>query len=175
MKVSIKALLLPDKDEYQKLYQTFKDVNNACNKISEFVWSHKIYTSRNLIKHYQQLKTILGENISGQKLLQIIYKVAQAYRIDNNNSKVTFDNFCPLNYNRDLLRFDQSKNVVSLWTTLGRVHVHFKMDHPEGLQMETGSYTLVYWIDEDTFFILIETFLVHPTPEQIKIVLQQVL
>src|SRR5574343_1243555 len=80
MKLTANIKLQCNKEQHQKLIDTLVACNNACNYVSEFAFTNKIFTQ---FKLHKAVYYVIREkfNLSAQMAVRCISKVANSYKV----------------------------------------------------------------------------------------------
>ncbi len=139
MKLTLQIKLLPTEEESQILFETIKQANHVCDRISEFAFAQKIFNQFKLHQAlYHDLKT--EEILSAQMLVRCFGKVSQSYKV----SKKTLHKFRPLGaiaYDSRILSYKGT--VASIWAIGGRLSIPFVCHNPKYLPYIKGEADLV--------------------------------
>ncbi len=117
MKLTLQIKLLPTDEQAKSLLTTLNEANAVCNKISDIVWTEKIWNQfkvHHLVYHPLKQST----NLSAQMLVRCISKVVDAYKIDRKKRR-TFKHLGAITYDPRILSYKGM--TVSLWTVDGRL------------------------------------------------------
>lgn len=161
MKLIAQVKLKPTEEQHESLLATLETVNDAANYISDHAWETKTFRQYDL--HRLLYYDIRGRfNLSAQIVVRVLAKVADAYKLDH-ATKRTFKRHGSIAYDKRILSWNLSGQVVSIWTNGGRLKLPFVAgEHQlELLQHLAGEADLVYRQGE---FYLLQTCEVEEPP-----------
>lgn len=139
MKLTLKIKLLPSEEQAQKLLDTIKEVNTACNEISDVAWEKKTFNTFKLHNlTYYHIKSVFG--LSSQLIVRAISKVSASYKL-NKKCKQVFRLNGSIAYDSRILSY--SKDFISISTIKGRIKIHFICHRPDWLPYIKGEADLI--------------------------------
>ncbi|MDD4970698.1 MAG: transposase [Paludibacter sp.] len=142
MKLTLKIKLLPTDEQSDLLLNTLKEANRACNEISGIAWQRKIFQQFKLHREsYHWIKSKY-HGLSSQVIIRCISKVADGYKIDRKTKRV-FRPLGSISYDSRILTY-RPGNIVSIWSTGGRLKIPFVCHNPKYLPYIKGEADLVY-------------------------------
>ena len=143
MKLIARVKLLATEAQKNALTDTLHAANSACNALSNLVWDHGVFGQYTLHKlAYHPIKDETG--LTAQVMVRCIAKVADAYKLDRRRKR-TFKLDGAIAYDDRILRWCTDQRLVSIWTTAGRLNIHYAggvKDH-EYLQCQKGESDLI--------------------------------
>jgi IS605 OrfB family transposase len=125
------------------LLDTMREANKACNWISERAFENRTFSQFHLHKIvYKPTREIF--NLSSQMVIRQIAKVSDSYKIQN-KKQTTFKPLGSIAYDDRIISFKQN-DIVSIWTTKGRLNIPFVMgDYQRKLfEHRKGEVDLIY-------------------------------
>lgn len=123
MKLTAKVKLQPTTEQYQALLETLETANRACDYISQVAWQGKAFNKFGLQKLiYHEVKKEF--NLTAQMVVRCLSKVADAYTLDKETRR-TFNPHGAIAYDDRILSWKLDRQVVSIWTTQGRLKISF--------------------------------------------------
>ena len=143
MKLIARIKLLATDDQKNALADTMHAANSACNALSNLAWNKGVfgqYALHNLA--YHPIKDETG--LTAQVMVRCIAKVADAYKLDKRRKR-TFNLDGAIAYDDRILRWYTDQRLVSIWTTAGRLKIHYAggaKDH-EYLKCQKGESDLI--------------------------------
>lgn len=154
MKITHTVHLKPTDKQKNRLLATMREFAEACNKISEYAWQHKVFRSEDLYIALQEYVTVHFK-LGSQIMPRVFSKVAKTYRIDAGEFKF-FDPDSTVIYSKHSLDYYPEKEVVSIWTLEGRQHVKYDQDDKMAyfLPHQRGDSYLVHI--EDEFYLIMQ-------------------
>lgn len=141
MKLTLQIKLLPTEEQAKSLLATINECNAVCNKISEVIWSKKVWNQfqvHHLVYHNLKKST----QLSAQILVRCISKVVNAYKLDKKRKRV-FKPLGAIAYDPRILSYNTEKQVVSIWSVEGRLKIPFVCHNPKYLPYIKGEADLV--------------------------------
>lgn len=142
MKLIVNIKLKPLKVQHDALLNTMCEANKACNWISERAFENKTFGQFHLHKIvYKSVRETL--NLSSQMVIRQIAKVSDSYKIQN-KIQTTFKPLGSIAYDDLIISFKQ--NIVSIWTTKGRLKIPFVVGFQQRKLFEhrKGEVDLIY-------------------------------
>ncbi len=143
MKLIVNLKLKPLEIQSDALLDTMREANKACNWISEKAFEQNTYSQFHLHKIvYKSVREIF--NLSAQVVVRCIAKVSDSYKIQN-KKQTTFKPLGSIAYDDRIISFKKS-DIVSIWTTKGRLNIPFVMGEHQGklFQHRKGEIDLIY-------------------------------
>ena len=141
MKLTLQIKLLPDDAQAKSLLSTMKESNRACNKISEYAWSHKVFNQfRVHAGTYHSIRKSF--NLSAQMVVRCISKVADAYKLDKKKQR-TFKLLGAITYDVRILSYNIDRRIASLWSVDGRLKIPFVCHNEKFLPYIKGEADLI--------------------------------
>ena len=141
MKLTLKIKLLPADSQKELLMATLKEVNKACNVISEVAFTKKLFNQMKL--HHQTYYLIKGSTqLTAQLVIRSISKVVDAYKLDRKVKRV----FRPLGsiaYDDRVLTY-KSEDKVSVWCIGGRQVMPYICHNKKYIPYIKGEADLVF-------------------------------
>lgn len=132
------------------LLATMKEVNSACNTLSEYAWENKVFRQYDLQRaQYYHLKESFG--LTAQVVIQCIKKVVDSYKL-NKNAKHQFKPFGAIRYDSRILSW-KANRVLSIWTLDGRQKIKYATGkhHDDLLKYQQGESHLCHI--NDIFYV----------------------
>ena len=121
MKLMAQIQLLCNEEQKQALTETLETANKACDYISSLAWSSQVFGQFKLHKiSYHQTKDKFP--LSSQMVIRAISKVADAYKLDKKTKRGFFKHGA-IAYDDRILSYKLEDDLVSIWTTKGRLKV----------------------------------------------------
>jgi IS605 OrfB family transposase len=163
MLCTTKIKLLTDSDQYQKIVDTMKRFNEACDYISERAFAEKSF---NKLKIHKLVYYDVRErfDLSSQMVVRAIGKVAESYKVDK-KSVHTFNETGAVVYDERILSF-KGIEIASILTLEGRIDVPMLISkyHQGVLQGSKvrGQADLI--LQDGTFYLLLVVELPNGTP-----------
>jgi IS605 OrfB family transposase len=163
MLCTTKIKLLTDSDQYQKIVDTMKRFNEACDYISERAFAEKSF---NKLKIHKLVYYDVRErfDLSSQMVVRAIGKVAESYKVDK-KSVHTFNETGAVVYDERILSF-KGIEIASILTLEGRIDVPMLISkyHQGVLQGRRvrGQADLI--LQDGTFYLLLLVELPDGTP-----------
>jgi putative transposase len=163
MLCTTKIKLLTDSDQYQKIVDTMKRFNEACDYISERAFVEKSF---NKLKIHKLVYYDVRERfeLSSQMVVRAIGKVAESYKVDK-KSVHTFNETGGVVYDERILSF-KGIEIASILTLEGRIDVPMLISkyHQGVLQGRRvrGQADLI--LQDGTFYLLLLVELPDGTP-----------
>lgn len=121
---TVRVKLLPTQDQKSALLATMKEVNTACDSISEFAFRNKVFNRFEL--HKQVYKSVRAEyRLGSQIVIRAIAKVADSYQTSiAKKEKLTLHTF----RSRGAITYDSriysiKDKILSIWTIEGRIKI----------------------------------------------------
>lgn len=123
MKLAAQVKLVVTPEQAQALSETLARANAACNAISEWAWQNQTFGQFAIHKGvYSRIRAEF--ELAAQMVVRCIAKVADAYKLDKRVPRV-FRPTGSIAYDDRILRWQLSKERVSLWTLQGRITLSF--------------------------------------------------
>lgn len=139
MKLTLQIKLLPDDAQAKSLLATIKECNRACNEISEYAWSHKVFNQFKIHKGtYHVIKK--SSRLSAQSVVRCISKVADAYKLDKKRKR-TFLLLGAVTYDSRILSY--KGKMASMWSVDGRLKIPFICHNEKLLPYVKGEADLI--------------------------------
>ena len=124
MKLTVNLKLKPLEMQSDTLLDTMREANKACDWISEQAFENKIFSQFHLHKIvYKSAKEMF--NLSSQMIIRQIAKVSDSYKIQP-HKQTTFKPLGSIAYDDRIISF-KKEDIVSIWTTKGRLNIPFVM------------------------------------------------
>lgn len=121
---TVRVKLLPTQDQKKTLLSTMKEVNRACDSISEFAFQNKVFNRFELQK--QIYRSVRSEHrLSAQMVIRAIAKVVDSYRTSiAKKENLTLHTYHP----RGAIAYDSriysiKDKMLSIWTIDGRIKI----------------------------------------------------
>ncbi len=134
MKLIAQVKLKPTAEQAQALEKTMRQVNAACNYISDLAWDEKVFGRRTLRDRvYLEVREKFG--LGAQIAQHAAFKVADAYKIDK-DTKREFRPLGSVTYDPRILSWATDKQFVSIWTVDGRIRIPFVIGEHQGRLLE---------------------------------------
>ena len=112
MLLTLKMKLITTGDQHQKLLQTMERFNEACNFVSAFAWSNRVWGKVELQKNlYREIREKFG--LSAQMTVRAFGKVTESYQVDR-KCKHQFDPRGAMVYDQRILSFKDLKTCSIL-------------------------------------------------------------
>jgi putative transposase len=143
MKLTAKVKLQSNQEQHQALLETLETANAACNYTSDIAWDKRTFNKFGLQKLvYYDLKDRFG--LTAQMVIRCLGKVADAYKVDRDTRR-EFNLHGSIAYDSRILRWYINRQIVSIWTTQGRMTLPFVAGprQLELLQHQQGESDLV--------------------------------
>src|SRR5699024_755654 len=141
MKITLQIKLLPSKEQEHYLRDTLQEANKACNYISQIAFQTKTYYKYKLHKEvYTAVKS--AYNLSSQNIIRCIAKVSDSYKKDKKKQRI-YKPYGSIAYDSRILSYKQG-NIISIWTTGGRIKIPVTTYKPEYLSYKRGEADLKY-------------------------------
>jgi putative transposase len=152
MLLTVKSKLVTTTEQHNSLLRTMEKFNEACNFISDFAFSNRIFGKFPIQKHlYYEIREKFG--LSAQMTVRAVGKVTESYKVD----KKCKHEFCPhgaIVYDERILSY-KSADEISILTLDGRIEV--KIHYGEYRKLESnrikGQADLIY--RSGTFYLMI--------------------
>lgn len=139
MKLTLQIKLLPDDAQAKSLLTTMKECNRACNEISEYAWSYKVFNQFKIHKGmYHVIKK--ASRLSAQSVVRCISKVADAYKLDKKRIR-TFRLLGAVTYDSRILSY--KGKVASVWSVDSRLKIPFVCHNEKLLPYVKGEADLI--------------------------------
>lgn len=120
MLCTLKIKLMPNKEQFNKILETMKQFNLACDFISEIAFNNKSFNKVAIQKIcYYDIREKF--NLSSQMAIRAISKVTESYKTDKKTIR-TFKSTGAVVYDQRILSFD-GLEIASILTLNGRVKV----------------------------------------------------
>ncbi len=130
MKLIAQVKLKPTVEQAQALEKTMRQVNAACNYISDLAWDEKVFGRRTLRDRvYLEVREKFG--LGAQIAQHAAFKVADAYKLDK-ETKREFRPLGSVTYDPRILSWATDKQFVSIWTVDGRIRIPFVIGAHQG-------------------------------------------
>lgn len=140
MILTLKIKLDPNEEQKELLLKTIKEVNEACNVISNIAWENKVFNQFKIHKLvYHQIKN--DSNLSAQVIVRAIAKVNDAYKLDRKTKRI-FKPLGAIAYDSRILTY--KKDIASIWCIGGRQKIPFQCFNKEYLPYIKGEADLIY-------------------------------
>ena len=124
MKLIAQVKLQPTPEQADTLKRTLELTNEACNYLSERAWETRTFRQYNLhTLAYHDTRKQFPE-LSAQIVVRCIARVADAYKLDCKTPR-TFRPLSAITYDERILRWYMDKELVSIWSVAGRLHIPF--------------------------------------------------
>ena len=164
---TLKIKLVPTTEQFNKLVETMKRFNSACNFISQLVFDSKTYGQIGIHKIcYYEVRERFG--LSSQMAVRAIGKVSESYKV-NKKTFHTFHDTGAMVYDQRILSFD-GLEIASLLTLDGRVKVPMVLgDYHQGLlygKRVRGQADLI--LQDGVFYLLLVVDLPEPPKIDVK-------
>ena len=143
VKLTAKILLKPTDEQKQILLDTMQEANAACDSISDWAFSNKVFGQYNIHRGtYHTIKETF--NLSAQMVVRCIAKVCDAYRAADRKKQRTFRKYGSVAYDSRILSY--KRNIASIWTVAGRQKIPFVTGehHAKLLKYAQGEADLAY-------------------------------
>lgn len=119
MKLTLQIKLLPDESQADTLQATLREINSACDDISQTAWDKKCFNQVKL-HHPVYHKFKKSTNLSAQVIVRAISKVVDAYKLDRKKLR-RFKPFGAVAYDSRVLSYNIKARTVSIWAIGGRI------------------------------------------------------
>jgi len=120
LKTTLKIKLNPSSEQFVFLRQTMSNFNSACNYISNYAFSNKIFSKFKIQKIiYHDIKE--NFHLSSQLIIRAIAKVCESYKI-NKTKLHTFNEKGAVIYDERIMTW-KGQEFVSLWTINKRQNI----------------------------------------------------
>lgn len=143
MKLTANIKLQCNKEQHQKLLDTLVACNNACNYVSEFAFTNKIFTQ---FKLHKAVYYVIREkfNLSAQMAVRCISKVANSYKVSK-KTQIQFKKHSAQPFDSRIFRFIKN-DFVSITTLTGREKTPFQCGEYQRqlLKTQSGEVDLLY-------------------------------
>ena len=122
MNLTLKIKLLSDEEQYKRLLHTMQVFNQACNYISEFAYTNKIFAKYDIHKHcYYDIRDKFS--LSSQMAVRAVGKVSESYKEKTKRVSLhTFRDTGAMILDDRLLSF-KGMEKASMLTLNGRIEV----------------------------------------------------
>jgi putative transposase len=152
MLLTVKTKLVTTTEQHDSLLKTMERFNEACNFISDFAFSNRIFGKFPIQKHlYYEIREKF--ELSAQMTVRAVGKVTESYKIDKKCSH-EFDPHGAVIYDERILSY-KSADEISILTLDGRIEV--KIQYGEYRKLESnrvkGQADLIY--KNGTFYLMI--------------------
>ncbi|OEU40967.1 transposase [Methanosarcina sp. Ant1] len=143
MLLTVKARLIVDAEQHDSLLRTMEKFNEACNFISDFAFSNRIFGKFHIQKHlYYEIREKFG--LSAQMTVRAVGKVTESYKVD----KKTLHAFEPhgaIVYDDRILSY-KSADEISILTLEGRTNVGIRYGEYRKLELNRikGQVDVIY-------------------------------
>ncbi len=160
MKLTAQIRLDPTAEQAAILLETMETANAACNAISEYAWSEKVFSKFKLQKAiYYDIKERFA--LTAQVVVRCLGKVADTYKADKKRPH-QFRKRGAVVYDSRILKYFTEREEVSIWTLDGRARIPYKVGGPHArlLEYQKGESDLVYRPPKGSgkgFFFLLAT------------------
>ena len=159
VKLTAKVHLKPTPEQAELLFQTMREANTACDRISAWAWENRAADRKTFGQYklhhgtYHDIKA--STRLSAQVVVRCISKVTDAYKLDRNRvagrrerqfrplGAITYDSRI-LSYKRFPAGID--KAIASVWTVEGRQKIPYLTGehHARLLEYAQGEADLAY-------------------------------
>ena len=166
MKLTSKVKLITTQKHFNDLKQTIIVANNACNFISEYAWSNKVFGKYGLHKLlYYIIKKDF--NLTAQMVIHCIAKVADAYKL-NKMTKRQFKPLGGITYDSRIITWNTKRQTVSIWAINGRIKIPYLCGdrQKELLNFQQGETDLI--LIDNRFYLHTICNIDNPEPEDFK-------
>jgi putative transposase len=137
MKLIAQVKLEPTIEQAQSLEQTMRQVNAACNYISDVAWHERVFGRRTLRdKVYRDVREAF--DLGAQIAQHAAFKVADAYKKDK-KTKREFRALGSVTYDLRILSWATDKQLVSIWTVDGRLKIPFVLGEHQRKLLESAQ------------------------------------
>jgi len=150
VKLTVNLKLQTSQEQHDLLLATMKRANEACNWISNYAFTHKVFQKFAL--HHPTYFAVREQfQLSSNVTCRCLGKVADAYKL-NKFAKRIFRLTGSIAYDHNILSFKKN-DIVSIWTLKGRIFVPFVMGdrQREYFEHRKGEILLVY--RKKTFYL----------------------
>jgi putative transposase len=152
MLLTVKSKLVTTTEQHNSLLRTMEKFNEACNFISDFAFSNRIFGKFPIQKHlYYEIREKFG--LSAQMTVRAVGKVTESYKVDK-KCKHEFYPHGAIVYDERILSY-KSADEISILTLDGRIEV--KIHYGEYRKLESnrikGQADLIY--KGGTFYLMI--------------------
>ncbi|MDW7730874.1 MAG: transposase [Methanolobus sp.] len=140
MLITIKIKLVTTQEQHEQLLKTMEHFNNACNYISDFAYSNRVFSKFKLQKHLYY-ETREKFSLSSQLAVRALAKVAESYKVD----KKVFHQFQlhgAVIYDQRILSINN--DMVSILTLDGRIKTGIKYRKGQNVDSRKGQTDLIY-------------------------------
>ena len=161
MKLIAQVKLQVTSEQHFALLDTLKRANQACDTLSAWAWEHRTFGQYAIHEAcYTSIRSTTG--LTAQVVVRCIAKVADAYKLDKQVQRV-FHPVGAIAYDDRILRWYVDKQVVSIWTTEGRMKIAYSCGErqKELLRTQQGESDLVF---KDGNWYLLATCNVEEAP-----------
>ena len=144
MKLTAQIRLNPTQEQAAILLATMERANAACNAISEYAWSEKVFSKFKLQKAiYYHIKGRF--ELTAQVVVRCLGKVADTYKADKKR-KHLFRKRGAVVYDSRILKYFTDRQEVSIWTLDGRARIPYSVGGPHArmLAYQRGESDLLY-------------------------------
>ena len=144
MKLTAQIRLNPSVEQAAILLATMETSNAACNAISDYAWSEKVFSKFKLQKAiYYDIKERF--ELTAQVVVRGLGKVADTYKADKKR-KHEFRKRGAVIYDSSILKYFTERREVSIWTLDGRARIPYSVGGPHArlLEYQKGESDLVY-------------------------------
>jgi putative transposase len=156
-----------DQGSFAALDDTLREANRCCNWLSERAWESKIFAQFKLHKiAYRSARTQFPK-LNAQCIVRCIAKVTQSYALDKETKRVFRLNGA-IAYDLRLLNWYIDKDLVSIWTTSGRLKIPFVCGEKqkELLRFQQGETDLI--LHKQAFYLASTGTVDNPDPGQVE-------
>jgi IS605 OrfB family transposase len=165
VQLTAKVKLQPTEAQADSLKRTLETANAACNYISGYAWSARVFGKfqiQGLI--YQDVRKTF--DLTAQMVIRCIAKVTDAYKLDK-KAKRTFKPHGSIAYDSRILSWKLDKHEISIWTIAGRQKIAFVCHRraKELLAGERGESDLC--LIDGAFYLLTACEIDEPTPKDV--------
>lgn len=166
MKLTASVQLKTDAGTFAALNDTLHEANRCCNWLSGRAWETKTFAQFKLHKQSYAEAREKFPSLSSQVIVRCIAKVADSYKLDK-ESKRTYRLTGSIAYDLRILSWKIEKQIVSIWTTSGRLKIPFVCGERQKalLRSQQGESDLV--LRNKAFYLAATCSLDDPTPEDI--------
>lgn len=162
MKLIAQVNLKPTIEQAQALEKTMRQVNSACNYISDIAWKEKVFGRRTL-RDRVYLEVREKFDLGAQITQHAAFKVADAYKLDK-KTKREFRPLGSVTYDPRILSWATDKKFVSIWTTNGRLRITFVMGEHQRRLLESAQGEADLIFRQGEFYIHQTCDLAEPDP-----------
>ncbi|MDW7733230.1 MAG: transposase, partial [Methanolobus sp.] len=140
MLITIKSKLVTTQKQHDRLLKTMGHINKACNYISDFAYSNRVFSKFKLQKHlYYEIREKIS--LSSQLTVRALAKVAESYKVDK-KAMHQFQLHGAVIYDQRILSI--SNDVVSILTLGGRIKTGIKYRKGQNIDSRKGQTDLIY-------------------------------